>query len=145
MTTLDSLGVVLWLCSVLMLLRVIGQLYVFLRAPNWLPPMAQWQSGLVPYWFLLSTQAIVLLLMFWIAADFARGWGFWVRPMPVLGRIVLGWSYLYASAMVVRYAIRMARRPDQRWTGGTTPIIFHVVLAAFQWTFAQYHVGLFRT
>ena len=45
--------------------------------------------------------------------------------------------------MVVRYAVRMARRPDQRWTGGTIPIIFHVVLAAFQWTFAQYHVGLF--
>ena len=145
MTTLDLLGVVLWLCSVLMLLRVIGQLVVFLRAPSWLPPMAQWQSGLVPYWFLLSTQAVVLLLMFWIAADLARGWGFWVRPLPRLGRVLLVWSYLYAGAMVVRYAIRMARRPDQRWTGGTIPIIFHVVLAAFQWTFAQYHVGLFRT
>ena len=54
---------------------------------------------------------------------------------------MLVWSYLYAAAMVVRYAIRMARRPDQRWTGGTIPIIFHVVLAAFQWTFAQYHVS----
>ena len=145
MTTPQSLGVVLWLCSVLMLLRVIGQLVVFLRAPSWLPPMAQWQSGLVSYWFLLSTQAVVLLLMFWIAADFARGWGFWVRPLPRLGRVLLVWSYLYAGAMVVRYAVRMARRPDQRWTGGTIPIIFHVVLAAFQWTFAQYHVGLFRT
>ena len=81
--------------------------------------------------------------MFWIAADSARGWGFWVRPLPRLGRVLLVWSSLYAAAMVVRYAIRMARRPDQRWTGGTIPIIFHVVLAAFQWTFAQYHVGLF--
>ncbi len=54
---------------------------------------------------------------------------------------MLGWSYLYAAAMVVRYVIRMARRPDQRWTGGTIPIIFHLVLAAFQWTFAQYHVS----
>ena len=141
MTTPQSLGVVLWLCSVLMLLRVIGQLVVVLRAPRWLPPMAQWQSGLVPYAFLLFTQGIVLVLMFSIAADFTENAGFWVRPMPVLGRIVLGWSYVYASAMVVRYAIRMARRPDQRWTGGTIPIIFHVVLAAFQWTFAQYHVG----
>ena len=57
MTTPQSLGVVLWLCSVLMLLRVVGQLVVFLRAPSWLPPMAQWQSGLVPYAFLLFTQA----------------------------------------------------------------------------------------
>jgi uncharacterized protein len=145
MDTPQSLGVVLWLCSVLMLLRVVGQLVVVLRAPRWLPPMARWQSGLVPYAFLLGTQGVVLVLMFWIAADFTSNAGFWVRPMPVLGRIVLVWSCLYAAAMVVRYAVRMSRRPDQRWTGGTIPIIFHVVLAAFQWTFAQYHVGLFRT
>ena len=136
-----SLSVVLWLCSVLMFLRVIGQLVVFLRAPAWLPPMAQWQSGLVPYSFLLSTQAVVLFLMFWIASDFSRGSGFWVQPLPRLGRIVLAWSYLYAGAMVVRYVIRMARQPDQRWLGGTIPIIFHSVLAVFQWTFGQYHAG----
>ena len=50
-----------------------------------------------------STQAVVLVLMFWIAADFARGSGFWVQPLPRLGRVVLVWSYLYAGAMVVRY------------------------------------------
>jgi hypothetical protein len=136
-----GLATVLWLCSVLMLLRVTGQLVVFLRAPSWLPPMAQWQSGLVPYWFLLSAQALVLALMFWIASDFARGWGFWVQPLPRLGRVVLVWSYLYAAAMVVRYAVRMTRKPDQRWLGGTIPIIFHTVLAVFQWTFAHYHVA----
>jgi uncharacterized protein len=135
------LSVALWLCSVLMLLRVTGQLIVFLRAPSWLPPMAQWQSGLVPYWFLLSTQAVVLVLMFWIASDFTRGSGFWVQAWPPLGRIVLVWSYLYAGAMVVRYVIRMSRKPDQRWLGGTIPIIFHLVLAIFQWTFARYHVA----
>ena len=35
----------------------------------------------------------------------------------------------------------MTRRPDQRWLGGTIPIIFHSVVAAFLWTFATYHVG----
>ena len=103
--------------------------------------MSAWQSGLVPYAFLLSTQAVVLFLMFWIASDFWVGSGVWVQPWPRLGRIVLVWSYLYAGAMVARYAIRMARKPDQRWLGGTIPIIFHCVLAAFQWTFAQYHAG----
>ena len=131
---------ILWLCALLMLLRVVGQLVVVLRAPRWLPPMEQWQSGLVPYPFLLSSQAVVLALMFWIAADVARGAGFWVSPMPALGRIVLVWSYLYAGAMVVRYVVRMTRRPDQRWLGGTIPIIFHCVLAAFQWTFAMQQV-----
>jgi uncharacterized protein len=141
MTDPHIMSVVLWSCSVLMLLRVVGQLFVFLRAPAWLPPMGQWQSGLVPYSFLLSTQAVVLVLMFWIAIDFARGAGVWVQPLPRLGRIVLVWSYLYAGAMVVRYIVRMARRPGERWFGGTIPIIFHSVLAAFQWTFAQYHAG----
>jgi uncharacterized protein len=141
MTDPYTLSIVLWSCSVLMFLRVIGQVVVFLRAPAWLPPMAQWQSGLVPYSFLLSTQAVVLFLMFWIAADFARGAGVWVQPLPRLGRVVLVWSYLYAGAMGVRYVIRMARQPGERWLGGTIPIIFHSVLAAFQWTFAQYHVG----
>jgi len=84
----------------------------------------------------------VLFLMFSIASDFARGAGFWVQPLPRLGRIVLVWSYLYAAAMVARYIIRMSRRPDQRWLGGTIPIIFHTVLAVFQWTFARYHVAL---
>ena len=140
MSLLDATSLVLWICSVLMLLRVAGQVVVFLRAPSWLPPMGQWQSGLVPYWFLLSTQAVVLGLMFWIATDLARGSGFWVQPWPRLGRIVLVWSYLYATAMAVRYVIRMARRPDQRWFGGTIPIVFHTVLAVFQWTFARYQL-----
>ena len=57
--------------------------------------------------------------------------------MPRLGLRASVWSYLYSGAMVVRYVIRMARRPDQRWLGGTIPIIFHSVVAAFQWTFGH--------
>src|ERR1700752_3591248 len=105
MTTPQSLSLVLWLCAVAMLVRVVGQLVVVLRAPAWRPPMEQWQSGLVPYRMLLATQAIVLMLMFWIATDFARASGVWVQPLPRLGRVVLVWSYLYAGAMVVRYTV----------------------------------------
>ena len=130
----------LWLCTVLLVGRVAGQILVVLRAPRWLPPMAQWQSGLVPYWFLLSVQVVVLALMFSISIDFSRGAGYWVEPHPVLGRIVVYWSYGYFGAMVVRYVVRMIRRPDQRWFGGTIPIIFHSVVAVFQWTFGWYHL-----
>jgi hypothetical protein len=56
--------------------------------------------------------------------------------------VVLWWSYLYFAAMVARYIVRMARRPDQRWFGGTIPIIFHSIVALFQWFFAAYHRGL---
>ena len=94
---------------------------------------------------LLADQAVVLTLMMGISVDFSRGTGCWVAPIRVSGLrrgrpLVIG--ALYAAAMVVRYIIRMARRPDQRWLGGTIPIIFHTIVAAFQWTFGMYHVTM---
>ena len=129
-----------WLFTVLVFGRVLGQLVVARFAPRWLPPFEHWQSGLLPYPALLAGQAIVLTLMFWISIDFSRGAGFWVEPRPRLGLAALVWSYLYFAAMLARYVIRMVRRPDQRWLGGTIPIIFHSVVAAFQWTLGTYHV-----
>ena len=131
----------LWLFTVLLFGRVLGQLVVARFAPRWLPPFEQWQSGLLPYPVLLVTQAIVLTLMIWISADFSRGAGFWVQPRPRLGLAARVWSYLYFAAMIARYVVRMTRRPDQRWLGGTIPIIFHSVVAAFQWTFGTYHAA----
>jgi hypothetical protein len=129
----------LWLFTVLLFLRVIGQIVVAVRAPAWLPPMHQWQSGLLPYPVLLLGQAIVLTLMVWICVDFTRGVGVFVQPYPGRARYVLGFSYLYFGGMVFRYIVWMWRRPDQRWLGGTIPIVFHSVIAAFLFTFGTYH------
>lgn len=131
----------LWLFTVLLFLRVIGQVIVVLWAPRWLPPMEQWQSGLLPYPVLLSGQVVVLTLMVWICADFSRGSGFFLQPRPDLGRATVWFSYVYFGGMILRYIIWMTRRPDQRWFGGTIPIIFHCVVAAFLWTFGTYHVA----
>jgi hypothetical protein len=133
-------SVFLWIFTVLLIGRVAGQLLVATSAPRWLPPMEQWQSGLVSYPVLVVVQAVVLVLMIWISVDFSRGSGFWIAPHPRLGLTTLVWSYAYFAAMVIRYIVRMARRPDQRWLGGTIPIVFHAVVAAFQWTFGTYHV-----
>ena len=140
MTDSTALPYALWLFTLLLVGRVLGQILVVLRAPRWLPPMGQWQSGLLPYPVLLPGQAIVLALMIWISIDFSAGGGFWVQPHRSLGLAAVWWSYLYAGAMAARYVIRMARRPDQRWFGGTIPIVFHTAVAAFQWTFGMYHV-----
>ncbi len=134
-------GFYLWLFTVLLFFRVIGQIVVAIFAPRWLPPMEQWQSGLLPYPVLVAGQAVVLTLMVWIAADFSLGAGFFLQPWRAAARATLWFSYLYFGGMIVRYVIRMTRRPDQRWLGGTIPIIFHSVVAAFLWTFATYHVG----
>jgi uncharacterized protein len=142
MTDPAALAYVLWFCTVLLIGRVLGQVVVVLWAPRWLPPMEQWQSGLLPYPVLLIGQAVVLVLMVWISIDFSRAAGFWVEPHRRLGLAAVVWSYCYAGAMVLRYIVRMVRRPDQRWLGGTIPIIFHTVVAAFQWTFGMYHVTM---
>jgi hypothetical protein len=130
----------LWLFTVLLVLRVVGQLVVVLQAPRWLPPMEQWQSGLLPYPLLLLGQIVVLTLMVWISIDFWREAGPFIEPRrPGVGRAIVWFSYVYFGGMVLRYIIRMRRRPDQRWFGGTIPIIFHSFVAAFLFTFGRYH------
>ena len=136
----SSYALLLITFTVLLMLRVLGQIVVVLRAPRWLPPMEQWQSGLLPYPVLLCGQIIVLTLMVWISVDVSRGSGMFVDPLhPEGGRVIIWASYAYFGGMIVRYIIWMWRRPDQRWFGGTIPIVFHSVVAAFLFTFGRYH------
>lgn len=127
----------LWLFSALFLLRVTGQLVVRLRAPNWLPPTEEW--NLTPYQLLLPVQIAMLGLMAWIGIEFSRGSGAAVTPRPAVGEVVLWFAYVYAGAMALRYAVRMRRRPEARWFGGTIPIVFHWVLAAYLYVLGSFH------
>jgi hypothetical protein len=43
--------------------------------------------------------------------------------------------------MAVRYAVRMTRRPEQRWFGGTIPIVFHWVLASVVFVYGSFHAS----
>jgi len=132
-------GAFLWLFLGLFFLRVAGQVLVVLRAPRWLPPMQQW--NLTPYRFLLPVQAVLLAVMAWIGHDLSRGRGVFADPAPAAGRTLLWFSYVYAGGMAARYAVRMARRPAERWFGGAIPIVFHVVLAAFLFTLGTFHAS----
>ena len=123
-------GLVLWLLTFLFFLRVIGQVLVALFDVSFLPEMAAWYSGLLPYPILLPIQGIILLLQVKIGADFARGRGFFVRPRPAAGRALLWISYLYAAAMLVRYLVTRTH---------LIPIVFHWVLAAYLFTLGHFH------
>jgi hypothetical protein len=125
--------------SGLFLLRVAGQVLVRLRRPRWLPATDQW--NLSPYHLLLPAQLAILGLMAWIDTDFARGSGFGADPHPTLGTAVLWCALVYAAAMLVRYVVRMSRWPDQRWFGGTIPIVFHWVLAGYLLVFGSFHAS----
>lgn len=124
----------LLLFTLLFFVRVAGQVLVWRRSPSWLPPMGEW--NLMPYPVLLPIQLVFLATMSAIAVTLER-----VDPRPSFGRLLIGIAVLYAAAMVVRYAVRMWRRPDARWFGGTIPIVFHLVLAAFLLAWGSYHVA----
>ena len=129
----------LWLLTGLFALRVGGQALVAVRAPAWLPPMQDW--NLVPYRVLLPIQLVILGVMAWIDATFSTGSGPPVERSEAFGWFLVGFSAVYAGAMGVRYAVRMRRRPEARWFGGTIPITFHLVLATYLYTLGSFHVG----
>ncbi len=132
-------GWFLLLFGALFAIRVAGQVLVVLLAPSWLPPMVVW--NLVPYRLLLPIQLAFLVAMAWLVTDFLRGSGRATEPAVGFGRFVLALSAVYAAAMAVRYAVRMQRRPGERWFGGAIPIVFHWILAGFLFVFGTYHAS----
>jgi hypothetical protein len=123
--------VLLWTLQGLFLLRVLGQVYVGLYAPAWLPSWPEWYSGLLPYPLLLPAQIVLLMWMTMISYDNTRGAGrFYVESASVQRR--LRWiAALYLAIMATRYVLTMALAPEMRWLHGTIPIAFHFVLAAY--------------
>jgi uncharacterized protein len=132
-------GAFLALFTGLFALRVVGQLVVLLAAPSWLPPMDRW--NLMPYRLLLPIQLGFLAVMCWICIGLLVDDGFVAEPHRGFGVFAVGLSVVYAGSMAIRYAVRMRRRPGERWFGGAIPIVFHIVLAAFLFTYGTFHAS----
>ncbi len=66
------------------------------------------------------------------------GWPLVTEPRPVLGTTLLAVAWPSGLSMPVRYAARMWRHPEARWTGRTIPIVFHVVLATWLFVLGGY-------
>jgi len=129
---------VLWLFTGLFVLRVVGQILIAIRPRSWLPPMEQW--NLVPYSILLPIQFAFIAVMLWIDLAFTWESGISTAMNPSLGRFLIVFSAVYALAMPIRYVIRMSRRSDQRWFGGTIPMVFHIVLASYLYILGRFYV-----
>lgn len=124
-------AIVLWACTGLFFLRVIGQIEVLLVSPSWLPPMEDWYSGLLPYPILLPAQIVLLMVMAVISAyetqnltrlrDHGARWR----------RVVRVFAVCYFGAMLLRLAIQLLRGADNVIAAGGIPVAFHCVLALF--------------
>jgi uncharacterized protein len=130
---------VLWLLMALFGLRVLGQILVEAWQVPFLPPSEEWFSGLLPYPPLLASQVLILLLMTKVGLDFTRRGGWSYRPRYRAGGWLLLFGGVYLAVMVIRYAVRMALYPHERWTGGAIPIFFHWVLAAYVLVLGAHH------
>lgn len=139
-----TFAVVLGVLAVAFFLRVLGQLLVATADVDFLPPMAAWYSGLVPYAVLLPIQILILVVQVKISADIWRGFGFFSRRRPVAGRALCWFSGIYFAAMVIRYVVVMTVDPERRWFTGTIPIFFHFVLAAYLFVLSRFQVWASR-
>ena len=128
----------LWTLLGLFVFRVAGQVFVALFHVEFLPAMREWYSGLLPYEYLLPSQ-VIIVLMVKICVDFTRGRGIFVEPRRFFAVYWLSFGYVYLAVMVARYPLQMYFHPDARWFGGTIPIFFHWVLAAFVITVGLHH------
>ncbi len=127
--------------SGLFCLRVVGQALVSRGRAPFLPPMEQWQSGVLPYSALLASQGTILAVQAVIDVQSLRGHGVFISSRPRLGRIIQKISFVYFASMLVRYAVSMRRHPDRRWFGKTIPIIFHGLLATYLFLYARLLTG----
>jgi len=123
----------------LFLLRVLGQLLVGTLAPGFLPPMEEWYSGVIPYPILFVSQVVIIGLFGTVCLQFWRSRGWFVRPRVRLGNALSAFGALYLAVMVLRYVLRMALYPPERWVGGSIPIFFHWILASFILLVGHYH------
>ena len=136
---------ILWTLLALFCCRVLGQVLVEFFGVRFLPPSKEWFSGLVPYPRLLVTQIAIILLCIKICTDLTTRRGWFHQPRNWFGNILLVFGSLYLLVMVVRYGVRMSLYPGERWTGGSIPIFFHWVLAAFVIVLGVYHQVLAKS
>ncbi len=128
-----------WLLLLLFSLRVAGQFTVAVWNVSFLPPMEERFSGVVSYSVLMPVQLAILGLMTMVCPRFSRGEGWFARPHARLGRVLVWFGLVYLIVMVLRYVPRMTLYPAERWTGGSIPIFFPWVLAAFLFVAGRIH------
>ena len=116
-------AVLLWTCIALFAARVVGQIEVWLVAPEWLPEMDAWYSGLLPYPVLLPAQILILMVMSVVAWNRRIRTGRFARTNPRAAAGLRLFALIYFAAMVARLALQGMEH--------AIPIAFHWVLALF--------------
>ncbi|MBN9318414.1 MAG: hypothetical protein BGN86_03070 [Caulobacterales bacterium 68-7] len=116
--------------------RVAAQLVQAWRPVGWLPPFDAWQSGALPYPVLVASQVAIIVLALWVIRGVATGR---MRRSTTLGRVLLAFGAIYFIGMAARLVLGLTVLSHVGWFTAILPAIFHLVLAGFVLTWADYH------
>jgi hypothetical protein len=122
--------------------RVTAQLLQAWAPVDVLPPFESWESGALPYWMLVVSQAIIILVCVRVI------WRLYVGmtvPSAKIGRVRLVIGWLYFGLMCGRLIIGLTVAPDHYWFSARLPTVFHLVLASFILVYGRFHLAAGRT
>ena len=122
----------LWLITLVFLMRVLAQIFVGIYSPSYLPKMEMWYSGLLPYPILLTYQMFMYTCMVIFNFCFYMGKGpLFYFLNPSTQRYFVYFGLIYFVLMVIRFIVHKVKDPETRWPRGTIPIFFHFFLSTY--------------
>ncbi len=117
--------------------RVSAQLLQAWFPVGFLPTFESWESGALPYWLLVVSQAIIIVVCARVIWRLHRR-----RTMPSVRMgivlLIIGWCYF--GLMCVRLLIGLTVAPDHYWFSARLPTLFHLVLACFILIYGRFHL-----
>ena len=125
-------GLILGVLTALFAIRVLGQAIQYWSPQQWLPDFGSFQGSSLPYGFLLATQLVILAAM----ARFALRPG---SPSQRASRILFWLGGIYMLGSLARIFVGLTMPGAPAWFRTWIPAGFHVVLAAYVLTLADYH------
>jgi putative CocE/NonD family hydrolase len=133
-----SYKAILWILLAFFCFRVCAQLFQFFFHSDYLPDFNEFQSGTLSYSMLVFFQ-LVIIAIYLTTCIRVNNNTFIVNREKGKRLLILG--IIYLTVMAVRYILQMSMFPSERWFGGSIPIFFHMVLAAFIITIGLYNLN----
>jgi phosphatidylglycerophosphate synthase len=128
--------IVLTALLLLFCFRVLAQLIQAWYSVTFLPPFEAWESGALPYWLLVLSQTVVIVVCIRVIWRMHKGL---TIPSSARGKVLLILGSVYFSLMCVRLIIGLTVATDHFWFGAKLPTAFHFVLAGFVLVYGRYH------
>lgn len=126
----------LYLCFFLFLFRVAAQLIQKFYALPFLPTFEAWYSGALAYPWLLASQILIIAIMGWVIAGFAKCH---ILARRKLGVWLLALGGIYFAVMLFRLIAGFTFAANHHWLGAHIPAFFHIVLASFVLLVGYFH------